>query len=80
MENEAGAATCSIDWSFDDLLGNLSYRVYLTNQEESFRFNKLKKKDQNFIDFRTNLRNVESNKFTLKEVGSGSFLDHNTIK
>ncbi|VDO24616.1 unnamed protein product [Brugia timori] len=55
--------------SVNDLRGKFVKPTLKKVSKTDNRFNKLKKKDRNFVDFRTNLKNVESNKFTLKEVG-----------
>ncbi|EJW85716.1 troponin I 4 [Wuchereria bancrofti] len=54
--------------SVNDLRGKFVKPTLKKVSKTDNRFNKLKKKDRNFVDFRTNLKNVESNKFTLKEV------------
>ncbi|VDN08519.1 unnamed protein product [Thelazia callipaeda] len=54
--------------SVNDLRGKFVKPTLKKVSKTDNRFNKLKKKDQNFVDFRTNLKNVESNKFSLKEV------------
>uniref|UniRef100_A0A915Q3C7 Uncharacterized protein n=1 Tax=Setaria digitata TaxID=48799 RepID=A0A915Q3C7_9BILA len=54
--------------SVNDLRGKFVKPTLKKVSKTDTRFSKLKKKDQNFVDFRTNLKNVESNKFTLKEV------------
>nr|AEH84422.1 troponin 1 [Brugia malayi] len=53
--------------SVNDLRGKFVKPTLKKVSKTDNRFNKLKKKDRNFADFRTNLKNVESNKFTLKE-------------
>ncbi|KAK6108409.1 Troponin I 1 [Brugia pahangi] len=53
--------------SVNDLRGKFVKPTLKKVSKTDNRFNKLKKKDRNFVDFRTNLKNVESNKFTLKE-------------
>ncbi|EFO16679.2 troponin I [Loa loa] len=54
--------------SVNDLRGKFVKPTLKKVSKTDTRFSKLKKKDQkNFIDFRTNLKNVENNKFTLKE-------------
>ncbi|KAM3717126.1 Troponin I [Dirofilaria immitis] len=61
--------------SVNDLRGKFVKPTLKKISRTDTRFSKLKKKDQNFVDYRINLKNVESNKFTLKEEKKEAFVD-----
>ncbi|VDK69954.1 unnamed protein product [Litomosoides sigmodontis] len=61
--------------SVNDLRGKFVKPTLKKVSKTDNRFSKLKKKDQNFVDFRTNLKNIESNKFTLKAEKKESVVD-----
>ncbi|VDN27051.1 unnamed protein product [Gongylonema pulchrum] len=54
--------------SVNDLRGKFVKPTLKKVSKTDSRFDKLRKKDQNFVNFRNNLKNVESKKFALKEV------------